>query len=386
MTGRVRASWPRTANEIQEQSRCSPPSRNDGVVVIRPEDAVPTRQGLPAFVGVAAGTAGATGICMNIVEIPAGAVGRASRPCRVRDRDLPARGQRRDPLGPRPRAPDRHEARRLPLHRRRRPPPAGQPSATRPPARSWRATRPPSRRASCCTTSPPDQRSGTSTRSRSPISRATRAGFPYATTPAGRSRVTTAPAPTTVSSPIVHPGADDHAAPEPDVVADRDRQRDLPPVAPRHRIDRVGGGQQLDVGGDLAVGADRDRRAVEHHAAEVDERAVADRDVPPVVEMERRQHDHALAGRAEQLAQQPVALAVAGGVVALAELLPAPVLRLNLGIAEHVQLAALHPLSHLGHRAIVRFPGREVGLTRAPGPIRVGDLGPGPLPGDQGGH
>ena len=47
--------------------------RNDGVVVIRPQDAIPTRQGLPAFVGVAAGTAGATGICMNIVEIPAGA-------------------------------------------------------------------------------------------------------------------------------------------------------------------------------------------------------------------------------------------------------------------------------------------------------------------------
>src|SRR3954465_7805536 len=40
----------------------------------------------------------------------------------------------------------------------------------------------------------------------SPIPRPTRAGTPIATTPAGRSRVTTAPAPTTVCSPIVTPG------------------------------------------------------------------------------------------------------------------------------------------------------------------------------------
>jgi transposase InsO family protein len=47
---------------------------------------------------------------------------------------------------------------------------------------------------------------GTSTRSRSPISRTTLAGTPAATTPRGRSRVTTAPAPTTVPCPIVTPG------------------------------------------------------------------------------------------------------------------------------------------------------------------------------------
>jgi uncharacterized RmlC-like cupin family protein len=45
----------------------------EGVVVVRPTDAIATRQGLPAFVGVAEGTTGATGICMNVVEIPAGA-------------------------------------------------------------------------------------------------------------------------------------------------------------------------------------------------------------------------------------------------------------------------------------------------------------------------
>jgi uncharacterized RmlC-like cupin family protein len=44
-----------------------------GLIAIRPTDAQPTRQGLPAFVGVSGDTAGAQGICMNIVEIPPGA-------------------------------------------------------------------------------------------------------------------------------------------------------------------------------------------------------------------------------------------------------------------------------------------------------------------------
>lgn len=45
----------------------------DGLVVVRPEAAVDTRQGLPAFVGVCGANTGATGICMNLVEIPPGA-------------------------------------------------------------------------------------------------------------------------------------------------------------------------------------------------------------------------------------------------------------------------------------------------------------------------
>jgi uncharacterized RmlC-like cupin family protein len=45
----------------------------DGLIAIRPDAAQPTRQGLPAFVGVSAETAGANGICMNLVEIPPGA-------------------------------------------------------------------------------------------------------------------------------------------------------------------------------------------------------------------------------------------------------------------------------------------------------------------------
>ena len=72
-----------------------------------------------------------------------------------------------------------------------------------------------------------------------PISRITRAGTPPASTPAGRSRVTTAPAPTTVSSPIVTPGTDDHPAAQPDVVGDGDRRARTPtrPGAARDRSD-----------------------------------------------------------------------------------------------------------------------------------------------------
>ena len=44
----------------------------NGVIAIRPDAAQSTRQGLPAFVGVSAETTGATGICMNLVEIPPG--------------------------------------------------------------------------------------------------------------------------------------------------------------------------------------------------------------------------------------------------------------------------------------------------------------------------
>jgi uncharacterized RmlC-like cupin family protein len=43
-----------------------------GVVLVSPEHAVKTRQGLPAFVGISEATAGSTGICMNLIEIPPG--------------------------------------------------------------------------------------------------------------------------------------------------------------------------------------------------------------------------------------------------------------------------------------------------------------------------
>jgi len=42
------------------------------IVTIRPAATIMTRQNLPNYVGIAAGTAGATGISMNLVVIPAG--------------------------------------------------------------------------------------------------------------------------------------------------------------------------------------------------------------------------------------------------------------------------------------------------------------------------
>lgn len=51
--------------------------QNEGhhhIVTVRPARAVATVQGLPAFVGISSATAGATGIGMNIVEFPPGAV------------------------------------------------------------------------------------------------------------------------------------------------------------------------------------------------------------------------------------------------------------------------------------------------------------------------
>jgi uncharacterized RmlC-like cupin family protein len=46
---------------------------HDAVVTVRPDRAEATRQHLPAFVGISAATAGATGIGMNLVVIPPGA-------------------------------------------------------------------------------------------------------------------------------------------------------------------------------------------------------------------------------------------------------------------------------------------------------------------------
>ena len=52
------------------------PAAHAGVVRIRPDKATATRQGVPAFTGVSARTAGATGICMNLIELAPGAAAR----------------------------------------------------------------------------------------------------------------------------------------------------------------------------------------------------------------------------------------------------------------------------------------------------------------------
>ena len=51
--------------------------QRDDIVTVRPTASVDTRQRLPAFVGISAATAGATGIGMNLVVIPPGATAEA---------------------------------------------------------------------------------------------------------------------------------------------------------------------------------------------------------------------------------------------------------------------------------------------------------------------
>ena len=46
---------------------------HEGVVTVRPSEETMTRQGLPQFVGVSEDTAGAKGICMQLMVVPPGA-------------------------------------------------------------------------------------------------------------------------------------------------------------------------------------------------------------------------------------------------------------------------------------------------------------------------
>ncbi len=200
------------------------------------------------------------------------------------------------------------------------------------------------------------QSSGVSIRSASPISRCTRAGLPWATTPAGRSRVTTAPAPTTVFSPIETPGQTITPAPSQTPSASVDRVRHLPGVATGDGVDRVGRGDQLDARCEQALAPDRDRRAVEHRAVGVDEGLLPDRDPVAEVAEERRADLGVLAELAEQLLQRPPALVralVADRVELLDERLATVELRVQLGVVAAIELAPPHPLFHLAHRATI---------------------------------
>src|SRR6185503_10882937 len=92
-----------------------------------------------------------------------------------------------------------------------------------------------------------------------------------------------------------HAVADNGPAAEPDVVADHDRLCRLPSQPARLGIHRVRRGDDVDSRRDLAGSADSDRRDVEHHAAEVDERPGADRYAGAVVAVKRRAYDDAIA-------------------------------------------------------------------------------------------
>jgi alditol oxidase len=114
----------------------------------------------------------------------------------------------------------------------------------------------------------------------------------------------------------------------------------------------VRGGDELHAGGDLARGADRDGRDVQHQAVVVEEGPRPDADLVPVLEVERRPDVHALAAFREQLAQQRVAQLLLGegaAVVALEDLLRALEVGGEILVLGDVQIAAQHPLLHLPH-------------------------------------
>src|SRR5215218_242862 len=189
-------------------------------------------------------------------------------------------------------------------------------------------------------------------RSRSPISRTTRAGTPATTTPEGRSRVTTAPAPTTVCPPTSR-RADRDASAEPDVVPEDNRLAGLPPYAPRFGVDRMSRSKELNTRRDLARGSDRDRRDVEHEAVVVEERPIADRDPRAVLAAERRADVDSLPDVTEELPEDLVSLVlfrVKRRVVAVEESLGTRKVSCQVVVVRDVQVATEHPVLHLAQR------------------------------------
>ncbi len=146
-----------------------------------------------------------------------------------------------------------------------------------------------------------------------------------------------------------HPGADDHPAAEPHVVADRDRLAALPLRAPWLRFQRVGRGEQLDVGADLHVVPDGDRCDVEGHEPVVREAPGADAQTGPVVDVQRGPELGVLAhGSEEPFEEHPSQppLPRARRVVRLHELPGREAVLLDLGVVGDVEVAVEHPFAH----------------------------------------
>ena len=105
-----------------------------------------------------------------------------------------------------------------------------------------------------------------------------------------------------------HARQDQGGPADPDVGADRDRATELEAGPARLGIARVVRGEDLDARPDLRARTDRHRDHVEDHAAEVEERLRAERDVVAVVAMEWRPDHRLRADAAEMGGQQRVPL------------------------------------------------------------------------------
>jgi hypothetical protein len=140
-------------------------------------------------------------------------------------------------------------------------------------------------------------------------------------------------------------GAEDGAAAEPDVVGDGDGFSVLEAGAAGCGVERVGGGVDVDAGGDLHVGADGDAVAVEEDAVVVDECARADGDVVAVVAAEVGFDDDVFADIAEELAREGEACGAVGHryrIQAFDEGLGAKVFRGEFGVAGDIKFACEH--------------------------------------------
>jgi hypothetical protein len=109
-----------------------------------------------------------------------------------------------------------------------------------------------------------------------------------------------------------YPGADQDPGAEPNVLAQLDRLARLPALAAQAGLERVAGGEQLDARGELTIGADHDRRRVQHHRVEVDEGPGPEADPVTVVAVKRRPDSSPVADLGEQLAEQSIALGPLG--------------------------------------------------------------------------
>jgi len=113
--------------------------------------------------------------------------------------------------------------------------------------------------------------------------------------------VTTAPEPITRAVADRHARGEHGATADPDVVADGHRLGALAAGRALLGIDRMRRRVDVNARPEQTSIAERDRVAVEEHAAVVREEAVADRDVVAVVAPERGVDDRVVADRVEQL-------------------------------------------------------------------------------------
>ena len=120
---------------------------------------------------------------------------------------------------------------------------------------------------------------------------------------AGRLRVTTLPAPTTVFSPIVTPGHTIAPPPQPNAIANRHRESVFDARAPALGLQGMCSGVDVDTGCDLYFIANRDAIAVEKDAIKVNERPVPDGDVEAIIAPECRLEYGLLTKPGQQLRQ-----------------------------------------------------------------------------------